>query len=93
MIAVIAGGRSCMMMMVILIKRMMMKRRMRRILLVHDSCDGSEPQVHEAPGNPFSRLSSNPPLCSNMGKRNPEWKVFGNFWSMIVEDILIFGLK
>ena len=28
---------------------------------VHDSCDGSEPQVHEAPGNPFSRLSSNPP--------------------------------
>ena len=28
---------------------------------MHDSCDGSEPQVHEAPGNPFSRLSSNPP--------------------------------
>ena len=58
---------------VILIKRVMMKRieRMRRILPVHDSCDGSEPQVHEAPGNPFSRLSSNPPTCSNMGTRNP----------------------
>ena len=80
MIAVIAGRRRCMMMIVILIKRMMMKRRMRRILLVHDSCDGSEPQVHEAPGNPFSRLSSNPPLCSNMGTRSPpESKVSRNF--------------
>ena len=63
MIAVIAGDRRCMMMIVMLMKWMMMKRtrRMRRILPVHDSCDGSEPQVHDAPGNPFSRLSSNPP--------------------------------